>query len=87
MNFLGKLLLGTKGILSGIVKTALPNLNANIASKVGGVGKQHLPTSIASWTYAFVALVCVAWTMYRLYNGENLETIEAEQELINNVTK
>ncbi len=83
MTFIGKLLKGAKGIGLQILKTALPNIESNKAMAAGGEGKLHLPSAAASWIYAIIALLSLLWTLYRLYQGESIELIQQEQELIN----
>lgn len=83
MTTIGKLLRGGKGIVTGLVKTALPNIKDNIESEIGGKGKIHLPSATASWIYASIALISVVWTIYRLATGTDPIQIQQEQELIN----
>jgi len=86
MTFIGKLLRGVKGIGLQLLNTAIPNLTSNKAMETGGEGKTHIPSAIVSWIYALIALVSVAWTLYRLATGASAEEITAEQDLINSAT-
>lgn len=86
MTFIGKLLRGAKGIGLQLLNTAIPNLVSNKAMEAGGVGKTHIPSAITSWIYAAIALVSVAWTIYRLATGASPEEITVEQDLINSAT-